>query len=359
MTVAHASLTGADLHEPKGIDAASASSVYVSDGLGSGDWTSLALLTPQLSSFGTVSCRLSLVNGTAISESDQDNMGTVYMVPVENDNIAIYDGTAWQVRTYTQQSLILDSTTHTTNSNFSAFSYWNGSEVKVGSGPAWISNTSPGSGSGTSEIELFEGRLVNKNAIILRNNGANSSSIAARQALLVGGFRCSGTATTSDSAKKRFLSNVYNKYPRTLKMVPTTTQWNLTGADVITMRQANLDSFHQIETFFVTGGNPVDMNLTAMSLCGTASISIRFGIGWDQTGSGTPSDASINKMVQNYYVASLPHVNHYKLTHIPGQGYNRYVWLEAAGSATVRTVYGDAQPIGSILVSSMQGMTYN
>jgi hypothetical protein len=34
--VQHADLTGADLHEPKGADAAAADTVYVADGLGSG-----------------------------------------------------------------------------------------------------------------------------------------------------------------------------------------------------------------------------------------------------------------------------------------------------------------------------------
>lgn len=36
--VAHASLTGADLHEPKGAASASANTVYVADGAGSGTW---------------------------------------------------------------------------------------------------------------------------------------------------------------------------------------------------------------------------------------------------------------------------------------------------------------------------------
>lgn len=37
-TKAHSTLTGADLHEPKGIAAAAANKVYVSDGAGSGTW---------------------------------------------------------------------------------------------------------------------------------------------------------------------------------------------------------------------------------------------------------------------------------------------------------------------------------
>lgn len=43
--VAHASLTGAELHEPKGVDGASAKTVYIADGAGSGDWDILTYET--------------------------------------------------------------------------------------------------------------------------------------------------------------------------------------------------------------------------------------------------------------------------------------------------------------------------
>ena len=39
--VAHASLTGADLHEPKGVAAAASGTVYIANGAGSGTWTAL------------------------------------------------------------------------------------------------------------------------------------------------------------------------------------------------------------------------------------------------------------------------------------------------------------------------------
>lgn len=39
---AHSTLTGADLHEPKGVAGAASGTVYVSNGAGSGSWTSLA-----------------------------------------------------------------------------------------------------------------------------------------------------------------------------------------------------------------------------------------------------------------------------------------------------------------------------
>lgn len=45
-TVEHSLLTGASLHEPKGVDAATASTVYVADGIGSGAWTALTTFNP-------------------------------------------------------------------------------------------------------------------------------------------------------------------------------------------------------------------------------------------------------------------------------------------------------------------------
>lgn len=38
-TIEHSSLTGAELHEPKGADSATANTVYVANGSGSGVWT--------------------------------------------------------------------------------------------------------------------------------------------------------------------------------------------------------------------------------------------------------------------------------------------------------------------------------
>lgn len=54
--VAHASLTGANLHEPKGADAASADQVYVSDGAGSGTWTNVSSLETSASQNSFAQC---------------------------------------------------------------------------------------------------------------------------------------------------------------------------------------------------------------------------------------------------------------------------------------------------------------
>lgn len=51
MSTQHSTLTGADLHEPKGIAEAPGGQVYVSDGSGSGNWQSPLVNVKNLNSF--------------------------------------------------------------------------------------------------------------------------------------------------------------------------------------------------------------------------------------------------------------------------------------------------------------------
>lgn len=51
--VPHNQLTGADLHEPKGVATATVGQVYIADGAGSGDWTDLGQWTRVVKSANT------------------------------------------------------------------------------------------------------------------------------------------------------------------------------------------------------------------------------------------------------------------------------------------------------------------
>ena len=55
MVVLHRNLTGADLHEPKGVDTANQGEVYVADGAGSGSWLSPRRNIVQSAKVGDVS----------------------------------------------------------------------------------------------------------------------------------------------------------------------------------------------------------------------------------------------------------------------------------------------------------------
>ena len=60
----HASLTGANLHEPKGADSASVDTVYVSDGAGSGSWSKIDS---------------SNLDATSIKNTNLDQLGTLFI----------------------------------------------------------------------------------------------------------------------------------------------------------------------------------------------------------------------------------------------------------------------------------------
>jgi microcystin-dependent protein len=73
--VAHASLTGASLHEPKGVASAAANTVYAADGAGSGDWTDVNDLVTA-TNFTTGDCKLTFKT-TADSSWVMMNDGTI------------------------------------------------------------------------------------------------------------------------------------------------------------------------------------------------------------------------------------------------------------------------------------------
>ena len=53
MPTSHASVTGSDLHEPKGVAAATTGQVYVGDGTASGKWTNIATAVKNNPAAGT------------------------------------------------------------------------------------------------------------------------------------------------------------------------------------------------------------------------------------------------------------------------------------------------------------------
>ena len=109
---AHASLTGADLHEPKGVAAATSRQVYIADGAGSGVWTTLvnankAYITARLEDVSTaksvfvvpgvagdVSKIYSVIDG-AIATADCTLSFEIAGTPITSGDITIaYSGSA-------------------------------------------------------------------------------------------------------------------------------------------------------------------------------------------------------------------------------------------------------------------------
>lgn len=86
MTIAHSLLTGADLHEPKGSDSATADSVYVADGAGSGTWEKITDDSIDLTSIFTTNMQTLMTYMADVSTA-----GQVYLpVPWNANLVKIY-----------------------------------------------------------------------------------------------------------------------------------------------------------------------------------------------------------------------------------------------------------------------------
>lgn len=98
-TVEHSTLTSSELHEPKGISSAASGKVYVADGTGSGDWTTMQpsitgwgyyLDDATEQTFNTTAAKLSIDgDGTASTEAylPLDIRGFTSLWDTTNDKI--------------------------------------------------------------------------------------------------------------------------------------------------------------------------------------------------------------------------------------------------------------------------------
>lgn len=98
MSVSHASLSGASLHEPKGIEDATSGQIYVADGANSGAWTdSVSLDSPFTSKFfhAYSNAAQTLTNGTwntlTFTTEVTDDLG----ITISSGNIPLAAGTYW------------------------------------------------------------------------------------------------------------------------------------------------------------------------------------------------------------------------------------------------------------------------
>jgi hypothetical protein len=99
-TVSHSSLTGADLHEPKGAASAASGTVYVANGSGSGTWTTLSALTGdvgEVKAFSTpiVPSGFLECDGSAVSRTTYANLFnaiTIQQTGSSNNGVATITG---------------------------------------------------------------------------------------------------------------------------------------------------------------------------------------------------------------------------------------------------------------------------
>jgi hypothetical protein len=294
------------------------------------------------SGFEFVGGRLSLVSGDPVPEADVVGATSIYLIPALNNQTSLYNGSAWTQYTFDQLALTLVAA-HAAGNNYDIWEFLDAGVVKIGSGPSWIagdtagSATSRGQGVGSTEVELFQGRIVNKNSMTVRN-GSSTFTVAARRGRLRGSFRTTANGQTEDSKAKRLLFNVFNPELRPMLKVDTTGNWNYS---VASWRQARGAADNQVEYLHGLAGRRVAASVVGNVYNSTTTVrNAAVGVGIDSA-TVDVSQRRTGAVIVNRFSPAIAEYNGY-----PGLGYHSLKWLEMGAGADVQTWVGDQDEIG-------------
>lgn len=272
--------------------------------------------------------RLTLEAGVAISPGDVAGAATVRYTPHLHDKVRLYDGTRWKWFTFAELSQTTADATKSpaavaNNSNYDVFVWNDAGTVRATRGPAWTGDGTRGAGAGTTELEYFEGRWVNKVAI---TNGP-----LARRGLYVGTIRSDGSAQINDTLTKRHVWNTYNRVRREAYVFDGVggTYTYTTAA----FRQARANAAHQLD--FVRGLAEEPVEAEAVSIARNSNAGVRFAVSIGMGGANdnavlaTPGTCSL---VDTQYAATAKYVG-------PGSTIGRFFlvwaeWSQATGTTT-------------------------
>lgn len=224
--------------------------------------------------------RLTLTADTPFPTADVAGATTIYYEPTSGAAVPVFNGTSWKsLAIGTGVSLPLDADSghtgyHASAAIYDLFAYNNAGALEIGTGPSWAAGAVAGSttngasyrgtGAGSTELELYEGLLVNKNAITLRFGASSGDTVAvaARQATYLGSFEPTANGQASDSASKRCLFNAFNQTlrPIFLQIAGGATYNYSTG----TFRQVEGDTNFLAKILFGLAGGHVDVEFSAL-----------------------------------------------------------------------------------------------
>lgn len=232
------------------------------------------------------SVRLSLTSGVDVPPSDVASSANIYVRHPGLLLLPLYDSSAFVNRAVAlENTLALLAANITAGDHFTVFAAYVSGAVVYGTGPAWTANATPGTGAGTAEIEWYQGYPVNKNIITLKNGATSYTNIPARQALMLGAFRCKVAGEAIDTAAQRFLCSYWNPAPRAMTKILTAAGNPSHTYSVAAYRHvgANADS---VMEYFSLGGFSFDAHIR-MS-CKTNAAQQTFsqvfvGLGLDST----------------------------------------------------------------------------
>lgn len=181
--------------------------------------------------------RLTLTSATPVLTADVTGATTIYYALYNGNHIPLYDGSSFSNNVFTELSQATTDSTKSpaavaNNSNYDIFGWTDGGTLRATRGPAWTSDTSRGTGAGTTELTRVNGIWLNAVSI---TNGPSAS-----RGTYLGTVRSNGTASidmkfggtgaVGGESTACHVWNAYNRRPIKLTNYDTTDSWNYTTA---------------------------------------------------------------------------------------------------------------------------------
>lgn len=272
--------------------------------------------------------RLSGVSATPIMTADSTTLSTLYLANYNGNEIALYDGTNWQLcRPAAEPSLAV--TGRTADLPFDVFAYNNAGTVTLEM-LDWTNSTTRATG-----LTRVSGVWTKTGDATRRYLG----SVRARSATTFHWVRAG-----VDLPAKFDLFNADNRVDMNFSVIATTNSWNYTTA---TIRQAQASANYQLDIMVGLQEESCDVTLVVASTNSTISIPRNAAIGFDSTTAFSGVFAGTSNTV-----ASIECEQTSRLCNMPTIGRHYYAWLEISTATGTCTWYGDN---GALRIQS--GMT--
>jgi hypothetical protein len=266
--------------------------------------------------------RLTLTTGVPVTTTDVTGASTVYLTPYNGNQIALYNGTTWELLTTAQVSLALSGLT--ANRPYDVFA-WNNAGTVTLETLVWTNDSTR-----ATALAYQDGVLVRSGSTTRR---------------YLGTFYSTGTTTTEDSAKLRVLYNYYNRVDRSLFAAPSGSSYTYTTA---TLRASNNNTtYGDCRVGWISGliEDPVSAHFMGQS-SNTGGNARYNSIGLNSTSVSAGSTLSQNTQVGQ---SSNP----VSLTIAPALGFNYLQMLEFSNAIGTTTWYTGAN--GVAMTGSVKG----
>lgn len=284
--------------------------------------------------------RLTLATGVPVMTSTQSAKTTIYYTPHIHDQIRIYDGTSFQATQFTELSQATTDTTKSpaavaANKNYDMLVWSNAGTLRCTRSKAWSSDTDRGTGSGTAELELYQGVWVNKYDV---TNGP-----AARRGTYVGSARSNASSQidfilgASAAGGTAAVIGVWNQYNR-VSLVTTVTDSNASWGTATSATLASMDGStgNRISAIFGSAEDGVDISINSRVITAAAGGAFgRIGFALDATNVADKTGVAVGNAVSDTVMA--------RNAYAPQLGWHFWQAVQSGDGTNAATIVGGAQ----------------